>query len=68
MNWLTKYGAQLDCAKRVVSLKSPKGDWVSLHLGEGGLHLYALKVVTTAGLLDIPVVYEFFDVFPEELP
>ena len=58
MNWL---------AKRVISLRSPRGERVSLHLGEGGLHIYVLKVTIATDLPNIPVISEFPDVFPEEL-
>ena len=48
----------------MVSLKNPGGVWISLHLGEDNLHLYALKVATTMDHLNIHVVYEF----PDNLP
>jgi hypothetical protein len=68
MGWMRAHKALLDTATRVVQLES------SLY-GTQGLQLSVIPVATPSvhhttaqGLEDIPVAYEFPDVFPEDLP
>ncbi|KAK1611657.1 hypothetical protein QYE76_035330 [Lolium multiflorum] len=70
MNWLEANGALIDCVNKTVSLKSPDGSrtiyQVDKHTQiEVELQLNSMKEVK---LEDIPVVNEFQDVFPAELP
>ncbi|KAK1685872.1 hypothetical protein QYE76_046720 [Lolium multiflorum] len=70
MNWLEANGALIDCMNKTVSLKSPDGSRM-IYQGdkhtqiEVELQLNSMKEVK---LEDIPVVNEFQDVFPKELP
>ncbi|KAK1610111.1 hypothetical protein QYE76_033784, partial [Lolium multiflorum] len=70
MNWLEANGALIDCVNKTVSLKSPDGSRM-IYQGdkhtqiEVELQLNSMKEVK---LEDIPVVNEFQDVFPTELP
>ncbi|KAK1619957.1 hypothetical protein QYE76_025474 [Lolium multiflorum] len=70
MNWLEANGALIDCVNKTVSLKSPDGSRM-IYQGdkhtqiEVELQLNSMKEVK---LEDIPVVNEFQDVFPKELP
>ncbi|KAK1649110.1 hypothetical protein QYE76_066915 [Lolium multiflorum] len=70
MNWLEENGALIDCANKTVSLKSPDGGRI-IYQGdkhtqiEVELKLNSMKEVK---LEDIPIVNEFQDVFPTELP
>ncbi|KAK1649047.1 hypothetical protein QYE76_066852 [Lolium multiflorum] len=70
MNWLEENGALIDCTDKTVSLKSPDGGRI-IYQGdkhtriELELQLNSLKDVK---IEDIPVVNEFQDVFPKELP
>ena len=70
MNWLEANGALIDCVNKTVSLKSPDGSRM-IYQGdkhtqiEVELQLNSMKEVK---LEDIPVVNEFQDVFPAELP
>ncbi|KAK1667082.1 hypothetical protein QYE76_055241 [Lolium multiflorum] len=70
MNWLEENGALIDCTQKTVSLKNSGGDRI-IYQGdkhtqiEVELKLNSMKEVK---LEDIPVVNEFQDVFPAELP
>ncbi|XP_051206756.1 uncharacterized protein [Lolium perenne] len=70
MNWLEENGALIDCVDKTVSLKNPVGGRI-IYQGdkhtqiEVELQLNSMKEVK---LEDIPVVNEFQDVFPKELP
>jgi hypothetical protein len=70
MNWLEANGALIDCVNKTMSLKSPDGSRM-IYQGdkhtqiEVELQLNSMKEVK---LEDIPVVNEFQDVFPKELP
>jgi hypothetical protein len=73
MDWLSKHKVLIDCAKKSVKLTTPEGK---------ELEFVAESVVPTKGVanhvkvnqldasqgLEVPVVSEFPDVFPEELP
>ena len=70
MDWLSYHGAQIDCGENTVALRGPnrnqivyQGD-INARL-EAELQLNALKEVR---IKDIPVIREFKDVFPKELP
>jgi hypothetical protein len=73
MDWLSKYKVLINCAKKSIKLTTPKGK---------EMEFVAEPVVTAKGVanrvkvnqldasqgLEVPVVNEFPDVFPEELP
>ena len=68
MNWLTQYQVCISCATREVTLKNMEGHTTSF---------YALNHIPTKDMVFvavaeevelIPVVSEYPDVFPEELP
>ena len=70
MDWLSYHGAQIDCGENTVALRGPNGNQI-VYQGdrnarlEAELQLNALKEVR---IKDIPVIREFKDVFPKELP
>ena len=69
MNWLRVYGVVLDLKQRIVELQLPSSeDRLSLLIPSDP----ALPVVSHAkaspDLTSIPVVCEFLDVFPKDLP
>ena len=77
MDWLSKYQANLDCAAKSVTLVHPSGEIVkywspssippsAVSLPES--ELYAMDVLPPLEIHDVPVVCDFPDVFPEELP
>ena len=53
---------------RTIDLLHPSGSRVLLSLSKMEPHLYALTSTKATALEDIPVVCEYPDVFPEELP
>jgi hypothetical protein len=73
MDWLSKHNVLIDCAKKSVKMTTPDGK---------ELEFITEPVVTTKGVAnhakvnqldasqgwEVPVVNEFLDVFPEELP
>jgi hypothetical protein len=73
MDWLSKYKVLINCAKKFVKMTTPEGK---------EMEFIAEPVVTAKGVAncakvnqlnasqgsDVPVVNEFPDVFPEELP
>ena len=70
MDWLSNHGAQIDCELKTVSIRSPTGGRI-VYQGdkytqiEVELQLNAMKDVK---IEDIPIVKDFKDVFPAELP
>ena len=67
MDWLSKYGGNIDCASKSILLTTPEGrriKYVPRHVPKG------TQVNSLSGVVqeEVPVVKDFSDVFPEELP
>jgi hypothetical protein len=67
MNWMTEYEGIIDCAKRVITLTTIAKKRIRF---KSTFELKGSKVNSLKGvsLDDVPVVKEYPDVFPEELP
>jgi hypothetical protein len=68
MGWMKRYKAVLDIAARDVHLESPTHGSVVLKLLSPTNIASALHHIVAQNLEDIPVAYEFPDVFLEDLP
>ena len=69
MNWLHVYGVVLDLKQRVVELWLPSSeDMMSLLVPSDLVLPISANAKTSPDLTSIPVVCEFPDVFPEDLP
>jgi hypothetical protein len=67
MGWMKRYKAVLDIAACTVHLESPAHGSVVLKLPSPTSTTSTLHHTATQNLKDIPVIYEFTDVFPEDL-
>jgi hypothetical protein len=67
MNWMTEYEGVIDCAKRSVTLTTPEKKCIHF---KSTFELRETKVNSLKGVSpeDVPIVREYPDVFPEELP
>ena len=69
MNWLCVYGVVLDLKQRVVELWLPSSeDRMSLLMPSDPALPIAAHAKASPDLASIPMVYEFPNVFPEDLP
>ena len=71
MDWLKAHTASIVCATKVVHLLHPFEEIIAyqaLLVQNAEARLYALNAAPLEGIENIPVVREFLDVFPEELP
>ena len=69
MNWLRSYGVVLNLRQRVVELKLPSSeDRMSLLMSSVSTQLVIAHTEASPDLASIPVVCEFPDVFPKDLP
>ena len=68
MDWMSAHHAKIDCVTRTVQLKHPPGEVVNVWTQVAKRQLYSLNASPLPDLKDIPVVRDFPDVFPEELP
>jgi hypothetical protein len=68
MNWLGKHDGVIKCGPRTIDLLHPSGNRVLLSLAKKEVCLYAMTGIETTAMENIPVVCEYPDVFPEELP
>ena len=67
MDWLSLYGGNIDCASKTILLTTPEGKrikYVSRHMPK------RTQVNSLSGVVqeEVPVVKDYPDVFPEELP
>ena len=67
MDWLSMYGGNIDCASKTIFLTTPEGrriKYVSRHVPKRP------QVNSLSGVVqeEVPVVKDFPDVFPKELP
>jgi hypothetical protein len=68
MNWLTQHQVVLDIATRMIEIHSPTSGHTILYLPKvEGTNPCSYAVVAIQ-LEDIPVVCEYLDVFPDDLP
>jgi hypothetical protein len=73
MDWLSKHNGLTDCAKKAVRLTPSSGkelEYVAenLVMDRAASNRMVLNHLDAASTLDIRVVSEYLDVFPEELP
>ena len=69
MNWMKDHGVLIDTSTRTIMLREPTGGNAFLVPLSSNFELQHLAyAIQTTTLCDIPVVCEFLDVFPEELP
>ena len=69
MSWLRVYGVVLDLKQRVVELRLPSSkDRMSLLVPSDPVLPVAAHAKASPDLTSIPVVCEFLDVFPKDLP
>ena len=69
MKWMSAHGVIIDTTNRTIELKEPKGDGTFLVPLPRSFDLQNLFcAIQTTTLFDIPVVCDFLDVFPDELP
>lgn len=67
MDWMTKYGGQIDCARRAITLTTPEGKRIRFR-STHDINVAKLNSLKGVSLEDVPIVREYPDVFPEELP
>jgi hypothetical protein len=68
MDWLTQHQVVLDIATRMVKIHSPTSGQTTLYLPKAeGINPCSYATVTVQ-LENIPVVCEYTDVFPDDLP
>src|SRR4051812_19506874 len=68
MDWLSRQNDVLDCKTKSVQLTHPSGQILNFTSPSSRAQLHTLNVLCLPDLEDIPVVRDFPDVFPEELP
>mgnify|MGYP000961308023 FL=1 len=69
MDWLSKHKAQLDCAAREIQLTHSSEDVIIYAARDETIRLFSLNEKGELNAISqIPVVCEYQDVFPEELP
>jgi hypothetical protein len=68
MDWMSKYQGHIDCAQKAITMTSSSGVQIE-HVATMPSHkAYYKKSVSGPTLDQVPVVCEYPDVFPEELP
>jgi hypothetical protein len=73
MDWLSKYKILIDCAKKSVKMTTPEGKEIEfiaepMVTAKGVANCVKVNQLDASQGSEVPVVNEFPDVFPEELP
>jgi hypothetical protein len=70
MDWLTAHKGVISCSPRLVTLEHPSGKKIEVEplKSRDVPQVYNLNSLGKKTLDDVPVVCEYPDVFPEELP
>jgi hypothetical protein len=68
MDWMSKYQGHIDCARKAITVTSSDGVQIEHIATMPSRKAYYKKSVAGPTLDQVPVVCEYPDVFPEELP
>jgi hypothetical protein len=68
MNWMTQHHVSLDTFSRTVEIDSPEHEPTILYLPQSKYFNSCTYAASGIKLKDIPIVYEYPDVFPDDLP
>jgi hypothetical protein len=68
MDWMNRHGAILDISSRAIELNSPTHGNFTLYLPSGECMNSCAFAMKDINIEDIPVVCEYADVFPDDLP
>jgi hypothetical protein len=73
MDWLSKHKGMINCAKKAVRLTTSSGKEIeymaeNLVTNKAAFNRVVLNQLDAASTMDVRTVYEFLDVFSEELP
>src|SRR3954465_5627008 len=68
MDWLSRQNVVLDCKSKSVRLTHPSGQIIDYTSPRTRTQVQSLNVLPLPDLEDVPMVLDFPDVFPEELP
>ena len=67
MDWLSRHNGLIGCTDKVVHLTNPEGVRVTCHTRGSGFDPTVFSMEAKS-LEEVPIVNEYPDVFPEELP
>jgi hypothetical protein len=67
-NWMTEHTVLLDVSTRVIEINSPYQGNITLYLPQQEYPYSCTYAITGLQVKDIPVVCEYPDVFPDDLP
>ena len=68
MDWMTKHKVLLDISSRAVEIDSPYQGATILYLPQRGCFNSCANTIKEVKIEDIPIVCEYADVFPDDLP
>jgi hypothetical protein len=68
MDWMSNYHGHIDCARKAISITNSEGIPVEHIATMPSRKAYYKKAISRPTLDQVPVVCEYPDVFPEELP
>ena len=68
MDWMVKYKGHIDCVRRAITITASDGELVKHVATLPSSQALCKKSVTETTLDKVPIVCEYPEVFPEELP
>jgi hypothetical protein len=68
MDWMTRHRVSLDISSRAVEIDSPEHEPTTLYLPQRECNNSCAYAIEGIRLKDIPIVFEYPDIFPDDLP
>ncbi|XP_071681175.1 uncharacterized protein [Lolium perenne] len=68
MDWMVKYKGHIDCARQAITMTAEDGEVVEHVATMPSSKALCKKSVASPALHEVPIVCEYPDVFPDELP
>ncbi|XP_071681688.1 uncharacterized protein [Lolium perenne] len=68
MDWMVKYKGHIDCARRAITMTAEDGEIIEHIATMPSSKALCKKSVASPALHEVPIVCEYPDVFPDELP
>ena len=68
MNWMTKYKGVINCPKKSIEMTTSDGEKVAYTATKPSSKVHCHASIANPTLEEVPVICEYPDVFPEELP
>ena len=68
MNWMVKYKGVIDCTKKSISMVTSEEESAQFTATKSSTKVHCRESIAQPTLDQVPIICEYLDIFPEELP